>query len=93
MRGTTRPTYTQLKYWADNYGGSGATDQRAVETFIECENRETVASLRNDLSAVAKGNYEQATLEKMLKPQRLHKHSSYAEWAKLMLLWMAAYKG
>ena len=83
----------QIKYWTETYGNSGAPDQRAVETFMDCENRESIAMLRNELSAVTKGAVADASLDALLKANRKQKHGSYPEWAKLMLLWMANYKG
>ena len=83
----------QIKYWADAYGNSGAPDQKAVETFMDCENRESISMLRNELSAITKGAAAEASLDALLRANRKQKHGSYQEWAKAMLLWMANYKG
>jgi len=79
-------------YWAQNYGSAGSSDQRAVETFMECETREQVSPLRAQLYTISQGNCNKDTLDKIVGRNREVKHGSYEQWAKMMLLWMASYK-
>jgi hypothetical protein len=92
MAGRERPIYRQLKVWVEQYGSAGVPDQRAVHTFIECENAETLQMLQNELIGISHGNYDEGSLEKLLKAQRKINFNSYEEWAKLMLLWIAGFK-
>ncbi len=87
-----KPIYKQLTYWAQNYGNSSVPDQRAVETFMDCETREGVSGLRNELMGVAGGNFDETVFDKILGANRKFRHGSYIEWARMMLLWMASYK-
>ena len=84
-----RPIYKQLKLWVDNYGSAGITDQKAVQTFMECETNEAVKMLQNELIGISHGNFEQNAMDKLVRAQRRINYGSYQEWAKLMLLWIA----
>lgn len=87
------PYYKNLMYWLDNYGKSGAPDDRAVHDFMICEATEAINSLRAELVAIAEGAYNEANFDQLVGPKRKMKHGSYDAWAKLMLLWMASFKG
>lgn len=87
------PIYKRTAYWVDNYGKSGIPDERAVQTFMDCETFEEVNSLRNELIAIADGKFKDEIMTIVLGNNRKVKYGSYDSWAKLMLLWMANYKG
>ncbi len=87
------PIYNRVHYWVQNYGLSGIPDQKAVENFIECETREQVNLLRFELELMAQGNFRQESLDQIVGVKRRVRHESYEAWAKLMLLWIAGYKG
>lgn len=87
------PIYNRVQYWVQNYGVAGIPDQKAVENYIECETREQVNMLRFELELMAQGNYKQETLDQLVGVKRRLRHESYDAWAKLMLLWIAGYKG
>lgn len=87
------PIYNRVQYWVQNYGLAGIPDQKAVENYIECETREQVNMLRFELELMAQGNYKQETLDQLVGVKRRFRHESYDAWAKLMLLWIAGYKG
>lgn len=86
------PIYKQVTYWVQYYGNSGAPDQRAVETFMDCETREVVVMLQNELRGISLGNFRPEILDRLVGAKRRMNHGSYQEWAKLMLLWMSSYK-
>ncbi len=87
------PFYKQVDFWIKNYGGAGMTDQEAVATFMECETKEMVVMLQGELRSISAGKYDQDIFDKVVGVKRRAKHSSYDEWARLMLLWIANYKG
>ncbi len=84
--------YKQVQYWLQNYGNAGNPDQRAVETYMDCETTEAVGSLRNELIGISRGNYEDKSMDLTVGVKRRMRHGTYQEWARLMLLWMASYK-
>jgi hypothetical protein len=86
------PHYPEIIYWLQNYAQPGVADKRAVETFMDCETREKVQSLKAQLYAVANGKYEDGLMQKLLGGDRKARHGSYLEWSKIMLQWMAGYK-
>ena len=92
MAGRERPIFKQIKYWVDNYGSAGISDQKAVEVFIDCETTESIKMLQAELLSIARGNFEQDSLDKLVKAKRRVNHNTYQEWAKLMLLWIVGYK-
>lgn len=85
--------YDKIKYWAQNYGRADCPDQRAVEDFLECESREFINTFRSQLYAVSQGKYEEDIMGELVGKKREAKHGTYEDWAKLMLLWIANYKG
>ena len=89
---TSRP-FPKLKQWVEQYAPPGVEDMRAVLVFMDCENREVQEALRNELRAVASGQYRTDILDKSVGHGRCLKHGSFEAWAKLMLLWMASHKG
>jgi len=84
--------YEQVIQWNKEYGSSGASDQRAIQTFMDCETDEKIRALRGQLYSISTGKFDAATLDKQLGAGRASKHGSYEQWAKLMLMWMAGYK-
>lgn len=84
------PTYTKVHYWVKNYGAPGVEDLRAVHDFVIVEPNEAIASLRAELVGMSKGNYRDDVLDKLIGGGRRSRYGSYAEWAKLMILWMAS---
>lgn len=70
----------------------GTPDKTAVQNFLDCENEDTIRSLRNELSGISTGNFTEETLKPVLGESRRVTHGSYPEWAKRMLLWMAEYR-
>jgi hypothetical protein len=93
MTSKNRPYYKQLNYWLKNYGNSGASDQQAVQTFVDCENREVISGFRAELLGITHGNYADELFDRSVGVKRRARHGSYSEWAKMMLLWLASYKG
>lgn len=89
---TNFPIYQRVTYWIQNYGQSGIPDQRAVETFMDCETTEAVNLLRFELQLLAEGKFKEEVIAKIVGMNRKVKYNSYTEWAKLMLLWMSGYK-
>ncbi|MBX7145048.1 MAG: hypothetical protein K1X79_11400 [Oligoflexia bacterium] len=87
------PIYQRITYWVQNYGMGEVNDQRAVENFIECETREAVNMLRHELQLIVEGKFKEEILDKLVGVKRKVKYGPYQEWAKLMLLWIAGYKG
>ncbi|MCI5065517.1 hypothetical protein MRY87_07325 [bacterium] len=85
--------YPEIIYWKKTYAHPGVLDKRAVESFIDCETAERVNSLRGQIHSVAKGKFDEHQFIKQMGPDRKQRHGSYEEWAKLMLQWMAGYKG
>jgi hypothetical protein len=87
--GSQNRHFPKIKMWIDQYAPPGVEDQRSVQTFMDCENREAQESLRAELRAVASGHYRAETLDKIIGQGRSNKHGSYDAWGKLMLQWMA----
>ena len=86
------PHYPKVIQWVKEYGSSGADDRRAVSDFMTVETQELIASLRNELASIAKGNYEARLMDQLVGAKRKDRHGSYQEWARLMLQWMANFK-
>ena len=91
--GSNNKFFPVLKDWIDRYAPSGVEDKRAIETFMDCETTERHNQIRNELRAISSGNYHVATIERTVGKNRSVKHGTYEAWGKLMLLWMAGYKG
>jgi hypothetical protein len=87
-----RPIFTKIKYWVDCYGNSGADDKRAIEDFVDCEANEAVSSLRSELVGLSQGLFDEAILNLLIGASRKEKFGSFNAWAKMMLLWLSAYK-
>lgn len=84
------PLYKSVPLWVREYGMSGAPDQHAIQTFIDCETREAVVGLQNELLGISKGRYKDEVFDRIVGIKRKVLHGSYSEWAKLMLQWIAA---
>ncbi len=76
----------------NSYTDSSSGDQRAAQTFMDCEATEAIKSLRNELLAISSGNYNADSLNQIVGKGRLERHGSYDGWAKAVLQWMAAYQ-
>ena len=86
------PQYIRVKYYIDSYGVSGTDDQRAVQTYMDCENREMIESLRTEMIGMSHSKFKPDTLDKIVGKSRIVKYGSYEQWAKYMLMWMSAYR-
>jgi len=85
--------FKNLTYWAQTYGISGAEDKKCVEDFMECETDEAIRALRAELYTISQSKFDKDYLDQMVGVKRSKRHGSFEEWAKIMLLWMASYKG
>lgn len=85
--------FPHLKQFMTIYGAPGVEDQRAVHTFMDCETTESITMLRNEVRAIASGNFHSQSLDLIVGRGRMTKYGSYDNWAKLMLLWMANHRG
>ena len=92
MEQRVAPHYPKVQQWIKEYGSSGADDRRAVSDYMTVETQELIASLRNEIASIAKGNYDGRIMDQMVGQKRKDRHGSYQEWARLMLQWMANYK-
>jgi hypothetical protein len=81
--------HKEVKYWYDNYAQGSPDDQRSVENFCVCESTEAIRIFQNELIGIMNGNHRAETLDIILGKDRVLKHGTYEEWAKLMLRWMA----
>ena len=64
-----------------------------MEEFIICEADESINALRFELQLVVSGKFEESVFDILIGNKRKARHGSYVEWAKLMLQWMASFKG
>lgn len=74
------------------YATSGTSDKIAVQNFMDCENEDTIRSLRNELAGISSGNFPEESLKNVLGEARRVTHGSYLDWAKRMIMWMAEYR-
>ena len=74
------------------YAISGTEDRIAVQNFMDCENDDTIRSLRNELTGISAGNFPEENLKNLLGEARRSKHGSYVDWAKRVIVWMAEYR-
>lgn len=81
-----------ITYWVKTYANPGITDQRAVETYMDCESAEASRGLRAELITISSGNFQEQSLDLTIGKSRALKYGNYQEWAKMMLVWMANYK-
>ena len=84
--------FKQIRELTKVYGISGTTDKVAIQNFMECENDDTVRSLRNELTGISAGNFPDDTLKPLLGEARRAKYGAYEDWAKRMIIFMAEYK-
>lgn len=84
------PSYSRVAAWVREYGSGGIDDNRALRDYLEIEANESINSLRNELHALARGNYIEESIQKLVGAKRKVRHGTYDEWAKSMLRWMAA---
>lgn len=85
----TTPLYKYVPLWVREYGQSGVPDQQAVQIFIDCETREVITGLQNELLAISHGRYKEEVFDLIVGIKRRIQHSSYDNWAKVMLQWIA----
>ena len=81
----------QITYWVKVYGSGGNPDQRAVQDFVDCETTEVLSTFRAELMGISLGKADEKTLDQVVGNKRKVLYNSYQEWAKLMLMWLAAY--
>jgi hypothetical protein len=87
---TSVPT---LRYYQKRYAGTlSDNDQKAVRLFKEYENLEMVRRLQSELLWVANGQVYEQALDSNIGKKRKGRYKTYAEWAKLMLQWLAQAK-
>lgn len=91
FQGQNAPHYKKVVQWAKEYGSSGLPDQRALQDFIDCETDEAISGLKSELIGISQGNYRDEIFDKVVGVNRRLRHTSYGEWAKLMLMWLASY--
>lgn len=80
---------SKISYWVENYGNAGLPDKRALEDFVLCETRELVNAFQLQLSQAADGNFPPDVIDRIIGGKRISVHGSAAEWARVMLLWLA----
>ena len=85
-----KPSYKNLRYYLESYGVPGTTDDRAVRVYAEVEAYQAVQSLRAELIAIKEGRYSEDAMNALLGKKRAVKYGSYEDWARLMLMWLAA---
>lgn len=83
--------FGKIHYWIRHYAGN-TTDRRAVDDFVECETREVVNPFRTQLYQIAKGNFSEDSLVKIVGKGRKSTYGSFEQWAKMMLLWLARHR-
>jgi|GEM_PF-1073949 len=84
--------FPNIKQFMTLYAAGSGDDQRAAQTFMDCEASEAISSLRNELRAISSGNYNLDSLNQVVGKGRIGKHGSYEAWAKAILQWMASYR-
>jgi hypothetical protein len=84
--------FPNVKQFMTIYAAGSGDDQRAAQTFMDCEATEAISSLRNELRGISSGNYNSESLDQIVGKGRLSKHGSYDGWAKAVLRWMGAYR-
>ena len=92
MDEATTPLYKYVPLWVREYGMSGGPDQQAVQLFLDCETREAVTGLQSELIAISKGLYKAEVFDLVVGAKRRVMYTSYDNWAKLMLQWIASYR-
>ena len=85
--------FPKIREWIQAYGRPDIPDQRGVQDLMECETSEVVRALQAELMMVTAGKFDAANFDKAIGTRRRAKHDSYENWAKLMLQWIASYKG
>jgi hypothetical protein len=81
----------QITYWVKTYASGGNPDQRSVQDFVDCETTEVLNTFRAELMGISLGKVDEKILDQMVGTKRKVLYNSYQEWAKLMLMWLAAY--
>jgi hypothetical protein len=88
--GTNRP-FPRIKEFISVYAYGVGDDQRSAQTYCDCESDEAIDTLRKELSAVSGGNFNSDIFDLLVGKNRVAKHGSYENWAKVCLLWIAQY--
>lgn len=86
---TDAPILKWIPYWVRNYGQPGVGDQRAVQDFVDCETMEAWRGLESELIAVTNTTVPEKTLDLLVGLGRKSKFTTYEEWARYMLGWIA----
>ena len=81
--------FKELRFWVAHYAHPELEDKRAIQDFWENEPIERHNSLRVELVAISRGAFDEQVLDEVIGKRRVARHSSYQEWAKLMLLWLS----
>lgn len=85
--------FPKIRAWMQGYARSDVPDQRAIQDFLECETGEVIRPFQAELMMVAEGKFDKAIFDKVIGVNRRVKYESYENWARLMLQWIAGYKG
>lgn len=85
--------FPALRAFIQNYARADVPDQRAIQDFLECETSEVIRPLQGELQLVAAGRFDKDIFDKAIGIKRRAKFESYENWARLMLQWIAGYKG
>lgn len=82
-----------LDYFQKNYGRSmEGNDQKAVRVFRDYEPAEKVRRLQHELQQIKDEIVADAVMDGVVGKKRKQKYKTYAGWASLMLMWLAAKK-
>ena len=87
------PVYPKVYAWVKEYANYGSDDARAVTDYMTVESQESIVGLRGELTSISKGNFDEGKMDVFVGVPRKSKHGGYDKWAKMMLLWMAGFKG
>ncbi len=82
--------FPKVTQFLREYSGSDPDDRRSALNFREIEAAEALASLRNELRMISTGNFNEQVIDQIVGRDRKLRYGSYQEWAKLILVWLAA---
>ena len=85
--------FPKIRSFIQSYARSDVPDQRAIQDFLECETGEVVRPLQAELMMVMEGKFDRNIFDQAVGIKRRAKYDSYENWARLMLQWIAGYKG
>jgi len=78
-----------VKAWETTYGKScDGNDEKAARLFKEFESAEKLTRLRNELFQLRDGKVADQTALAVVGMRRIGRHTSAANWANLMIIWL-----